>query len=156
MTTVAELNPVSNVLKLEVDGTNWVMFSTRLRIALQDKDVFSHLDGTATEPNKATLPDEHTAWLKKANQACNLLMQKLYDSMLTKLLSLTMAVQWWTSITNEFTIKSSHVVAAMRAAFKKMKCTDNGNVRTHLDKLHTKYEDLIHIGVTLPADQWCT
>src|SRR6202041_2438474 len=57
---------------------------------------------------------------------------------------------------NEFTIKSSHVVAAMRAAFEKLKCADNGNVRTHLDKLRAKYEDLIRVGVTLPADQWCT
>src|ERR1700720_1288951 len=116
MTTVAELNPVSNVPKLEVDGMNWVMFSTRLRIALQDKDVFGHLDGTATEPDKATLPDEHAASIKKEKQARNLLTQKLHDSTLTKLLSLTTAAQWWTSITNEFRAKSSHVFKAMRAA----------------------------------------
>jgi hypothetical protein len=50
MATLAEFNPMSSVPKLEIDGTNWVMFSTRLRIALQDKDVYGHLDGSVQEP----------------------------------------------------------------------------------------------------------
>ena len=156
MSTVAELNPVSNVPKLEVDGTNWVMFSTRLRIALQDKDVFGHLDGTAIKPNAVSKPDEYTAWLKKEHQARNLLTQKLHDSTLTKLLSLDSTVEWWKAITNKFTVKSSHVVAAIRSAFEKMKCADNGNIHVHLDKLRAKHEDLIRVGITLPPDQWST
>ena len=156
MTTVAELNPVSNVPKLEVDGTNWVMFSTRLRIALTDKDVYGHLDGTSAKPDRTTDPDNYAAWLKKENQALNLLTQKLHDTTLTKILSLDSAAKWWTAITHEFTVKSSHVVAAMRTSFDKMKCADNGNIRTHLDKLRAKYEDLIHVKVTVPQDQWAT
>ena len=156
MSTVAELNPVSNVPKLEVDGTNWVMFSTRLRIALTDKDVYGQLDGTSAKPDKTTDPDDYAAWLKKENQALNLLTQKLHDTTLTKVLSLDSAAKWWTAITNEFTVKSSHVVAAMRTSFDKMKCADNGNIRTHLDKLRAKYEDLIRVGVTVPQDQWAT
>ena len=113
MATVAELNPVSNVLELEVDGTNWVMFSTCLCIALMDKDVYGQLDSTSAEPNKATDPNDYAAWLKKENQALNLLTQKLHDTTLTKVLSLKSAVKWWTAITNEFTVKSSHVMAAM-------------------------------------------
>lgn len=59
MSTVAELNPVSNVPKLEVDGTNWVMFSTRLRIALTDKDVYGQLDGTSMKPNQTVDPNDY-------------------------------------------------------------------------------------------------
>ena len=87
MSTVAELNPVSNMPKLEVDGTNRVMFSTRLRIALTDKDVYGQLDGTSAKPDKTTDPNDYTAWLKKENQALNLLTQKLHDTTLTKILS---------------------------------------------------------------------
>jgi len=132
------------------------MFSTRLRIALKDKDVFGHLDGSSKMPDATTLPEEYAAWLKKENQAINLLTQKLHDTTLTKLLALDSAAKWWTTITNEFTVKSSHVVAAMRTAFERMKCPDNGNVRTHLDKLRAKHEDLIRVGVTIPLDQWST
>jgi hypothetical protein len=156
MTTVAKLNPMSNVPKLEVDGTNWVMFSTCLRIALMDKDIYGHLDGTSAKPDQTTDLDNYAAWLKKENQALNLLTQKLHDTTLTKVLSLNSAAKWWTVITHEFTVKSSHIVAAMRTSFNKMKCTDNGNIRTHLDKLRAKYEDLICVGVTVPQDQWAT
>jgi hypothetical protein len=132
------------------------MFSTRLFIALTDKDIYGQLDGTSVKPNQTTDPNDYTAWLKKENQALNLFMQKLHDMTLTKVLSLDSAAKWWTTITNEFTIKSSHVVAVMQTSFDKMKCTDNGNIHTHLDKLHTKYEDFIHVGVTMLQDQWAT
>ena len=155
MTTVAKLNPVSNVPKLEVDSTNWVMFSTRLHIALTDKDVYGHLDGTSAKPDQTMDPDDYAAWLKKENQALNL-MQKLHDTTLTKVLSLDSAAKWWTVITHEFTVKSSHIMAAMRTSFDKMKCADNGNIHTHLDKLRAKYEDLVRVGVTVPQDQWAT
>ena len=156
MSTVVELNPVSNVPKLEVDGTNWVMFSTRIHIALTDKDVYGQLDGTSAGPDKAMDPNDYAGWLKKENQALNLLMQKLHDTTLTKVLSLDSAAKWWTAITNKFTVKSSHVVAAMQTSFDKMKCADNGNVRTHLHTLRAKYEDLIRVGVTVLQDQWAT
>ena len=107
MTTIADLNPMSNVPKLKVDGTNWVMFSTHLHIVLQDKDVFDHLDSTSAELDVATLPNEHAVWLKKENQAINLLTQKLHNLTLTKLLTFNSATKWWTAITNEFTVKSS-------------------------------------------------
>jgi len=156
MATLAEFNPMSSVPKLEIDGTNWVMFSTRLRIALQDKDVYGHLDGSAKKPDATTEPDEYAAWLKKENQAFNLLTQKLHDTTLTKLLALKSVAEWWATVTKEFTVKSSHVVAAMQATFDKLKCADNGNVRTHLDKLRLKHEELIRVGVSIPADQYST
>jgi hypothetical protein len=113
MSTIAELNPVSNVPKLKVDGTNWVMFSTCLCIALMDKDIYGQLDSTSVKSDQTMDPDDYTAWLKKENQALNILMQKLHEMTLTKVLSFNSAVKWWTAITNEFTVKSSHIVAAM-------------------------------------------
>jgi hypothetical protein len=62
----------------------------------------------------------------------------------------------WTSLITKFTVKSSHVVATMHASFDSLKCADNGNVRTHLDKLHFKHEELIGIGITIPPEQYAT
>jgi hypothetical protein len=50
MTSVAELQSLSSVPKLEINGSNWVIFQTRLKWALEDKQVFGHLDGTAIKP----------------------------------------------------------------------------------------------------------
>jgi hypothetical protein len=114
------------------------------------------LMAVSKNPDAAKEPDEHAAWLKKENQAFNLLTQKLHDTTLTKLLALKTVAEWWTTIKTEFTVKSSHVVAAMRATFDKLKCADNGNVRTHLDKLRLKHEELIRVGITIPNDQLAT
>jgi hypothetical protein len=90
------------------------------------------------------------------SKARHLLAQKLHDSTLTKLLHLDTVAKMWSSLTTEFTVKSSHVVAAMRTAFDNLKCADNGNIRIHLDKLRLKYEELVGVGVTIPTEQYAT
>jgi hypothetical protein len=86
---------------------------------------------------------------KSESKARHLLAQKLHDSTLTKLLHLDTVAKMWSALTTEFTVKSSHVVAAMRTAFDNLKCAKNGNVRVHLDKLRLKYEELVGVGVTI-------
>ena len=52
-----------NIPKLEPDGSNWVIFKTRLSWALADRQVFNHLAGTAAKP-VATAVDELAEWEK--------------------------------------------------------------------------------------------
>ena len=56
----------------------------------------------------------------------------------------------------EYTVKSSHVVAAMRSSFESLKCADNVNICTHLDKLHLKYEEIVGIGITILPTEYAT
>jgi hypothetical protein len=62
----------------------------------------------------------------------------------------------WKMIKLEHTVKSSHVVAAMRSSFESLKCADNANIRTHLNKLHLKYKELISIGITILPTEYAT
>ena len=159
MTTVAELQSFSSVPKLETNGSNWIIFQIRLKWALEEKRVFSHLDGTMVKPTAAGEEDiskDVEEWLGNETKARHLLAQKLYDSTLTKLLHLTTVAEVWKTITQEFTVKSSHVVAAMRTSFESLKCANNGNIRTHLDKLRFKYEELVGIGITIPSTEYAT
>ena len=78
---------------------------------------FGHLDGTTTKPSTAptgiditTLVEE---WMSNESKPCHLLAQKLHDSTLTKLLHLATVVEMWKMITQEFSVKSSHVITAM-------------------------------------------
>ena len=119
-------------------------------ISLYDKKCYGHLDGNGKKPTDET-GKKYSTWLKKENQAQNLLVQKLPDSILTKVLALGTVAKWWTVITHKFTVKSSHVVASMQTAFKRIKCTDNSNVCTHLHTLCTKYEELVCMDVTLTS-----
>ena len=158
MTTVAELQSFSTIPKLETNGSNWIIFQIRLKWALEEKRVFGHLDGTTLKPT-ATGDDaakQQEDWLNDETKARRLLAQKLHDSTLTKLLHLSTVAEMWKTITQEFTVKSSHVVAAMRTSFESLKCADNGNIHTHLDKLHFKYEELVGIGITISPTEYAT
>jgi len=135
MTSVSDLQALLSVPKLETNGSNWIIFSICLKWALQKK-VFSHLDGTSPQPAATADAGEQTTWMDNKAKAHHLLAQKLHDSTLTKLLHLTTVALMWTSLTKEFTVESSHVVAAMWASCNSLKCADNSNVHTHLDKLH--------------------
>jgi hypothetical protein len=156
MTSVADLQSLSSVPKLEINGSNWVIFQTRLKWALEDKQVFGHLDGTAIKPADTEDDEIKEKWQKNKTKARQLLAQKLYDSTLTKLLHETTVAEMWSIITQEYSVKSGHVVAAMTTSFNTLKCADNANVRAHLDKLRLKYEELIGVGVTISATDYAT
>ena len=118
--------------------------------------MYGHLDGTVVEPTDEgeDLAEKREEWLVDETKARHHLAQKLHDSTLTKLLHLQMVAKMWKTITQEFTVKSSHVVAAMWTSFKNIKCTNGGNVRTYLDKLRFKYEELVGIGVTISSTEY--
>jgi gag-polypeptide of LTR copia-type/Zinc knuckle len=157
MTSVSELQSLSSVPKLETNGSNWIIFQTQLKWALEDKQVFGHLDGTAIKPADTEKDEEKKeTWLINETKARQLLAQKLYDSTLTKLLHYKTVVEMWAVITQEYSIKSGHVVAAMTTLFNSLKCVDNANVRAHLDKLRLKYEELIGVGITISATDYAT
>ncbi|OJA15736.1 hypothetical protein AZE42_14118, partial [Rhizopogon vesiculosus] len=44
----------SNVPKLEIKGTNWAIFSLRLQIAVEAKELWKHFDGSTPRPVGAT------------------------------------------------------------------------------------------------------
>jgi len=156
MTTISELQSLSSVPKLETNGSNWIIFQTWLRWALEDKQVFGHLDGTAIKPADTEGDEKMEIWQKNETKARQLLAQKLYDSTLTKLLHYKTVVEMWAVITQEYSVKSGHVVAAMTTSFNSLKCADNANVRAHLDKLRLRYEELIGVGVTIFATDYAT
>jgi hypothetical protein len=156
MTSVAEIQSFSSVPKLETNGANWMIFRIHLKWALEEKQVFSHFDGTTVKPADNKPDTEKMDWLNDETKACHLLAQKLHDSTLTKLLHHTTVAEMWTAVTQEFMTKSSHVVAAMCASFDSLNCADNRNICTHLDRLRFKYEELVGIWVTILSTDYAT
>jgi hypothetical protein len=125
-------------------------------VGSQRKRVFGHLDGTTVKPADNKPDMEKSDWLNDKMKARHLLAQKLHDSTLTKLFHHTTVAEMWTAVTQEFTTRSSHVIAAMRASLNSLKCADNRNICTHLDRLCFKYEELVGIGVTVSSADYAT
>lgn len=146
----------NSVPRLDDTGKNFMIFQLRFRLAMEDKELWGHFDGTDPRPSSTADPADISAWEKHEAKARNRLAQKLTDSALTKLLHLSTANTMWASILNEYTIKSAHVISSMRSKFDTMKCADNGNVRTHFDTLRTRFEELNAVGVLITKEQYAT
>jgi hypothetical protein len=95
--------------------------------------------------------DAQATWTENEAEAHHPLAQKLHDLTLTKHLHLDTVLSMWTSLATKFTIKNSHVVTTMHTAFDNLKCADNGNGHTHLNK-----HELVGIGITIPPKEYVT
>ncbi|PBK64763.1 hypothetical protein ARMSODRAFT_892434, partial [Armillaria solidipes] len=165
-TITANFTVLSNVPKLDVSGTNWLIFHYRFEIAVESKGVWGHFNGSEPSPpgpqqgddaaTAAAATAEVTEWKKKEKEARHYLVQKLEDSTLTELLCHATVERMWNALTEKFTALSTHIIADMQARFDNMKCPNNGNVRTHLTSLRMKYEELCAVGMVLTDNQYAT
>jgi len=97
----------SAIDKLDAAGKNWVTFQHHFIIAVKQKQVYGHFNGTEVKPtlSSPTMEDETkalTAWQKKKNTAMYLLSQKLADSTLTKYMWKSTVAEMWSAIILEF------------------------------------------------------
>ncbi|KAK0438535.1 uncharacterized protein EV420DRAFT_1486649 [Desarmillaria tabescens] len=95
-TITADFTVLLNVLKLDVSGTNCLIFHYCFEIAVESKGVWGHFDGSEPSPPGPQQGDNAAAaaaataevveWKKKEKEARHYLVQKLEDSTLTELL----------------------------------------------------------------------
>ncbi|KAI0820689.1 hypothetical protein BC628DRAFT_1295717, partial [Trametes gibbosa] len=104
---------VSALDKLEVRGKNWVSFKRRFTIAVRQKEVWDHFDGSATRPSPAVADaptadeeKELKAWTKAENTALYLLSLKTPEAIFSKYEDRETVALMWTAISDEFTKKS--------------------------------------------------
>ena len=152
----------SNVPKLEIKGTNWAIFSLRLQIAIEAKELWKHFDGTTPRPvgppiagpNGTTVssppdPDDLAKWQKNENLAKHLLFQRIPDSTVLRVRNLTDVVAMWTEIVREYTKKGAYAQTDLRTKFLESRCPSNGDIRQFLDDLRAKRDELSAVGVQI-------
>jgi len=149
--------------KLESNGSNWVMWQSRFTIAVQQKEVYGHFDGSATKP---TMPDGLTGdaktakekeilmWNKKETLAKYLLTQKLPDQIYAKYISKTSAHDMWKGLVTEFTKKSMLMKANLHAEFMQLRYQKNTDLRNEFDRVRMKYVALLNAGIPVSADDY--
>ena len=118
------------VEKLDSSGANWVMFKSRFMIAIDQKDVEGHFDGSeskpvlaenASEDQKRTFEAESKAWKKKEKLALYLLSQKLLDSTFAKYMHKESVAKMWSALVSEFSQKSMLMEANLHSEFIAMR-----------------------------------
>ena len=152
-----------HIPKLEVDGSNWVIFKDRFLFAAAAASLKGHIDGTGKPPvNPVLTPcepltedqklviNEYNTLLMKWEMEENIVKQALAsvipDSLFIEVRRKETATLMWDAVRDQREKKSRMVTIDMRRKLQSEKCNEQGDVRTHLIKLQTMREDLASMG----------
>ena len=147
---------LTNIPRLEQDGSNWAIFQTRFQMAMIASNYWECFEGSrarpiAKDPTAATKEEEGTiaAWEKDDNIARYLLSQRLPDSAVLSFSSCSSVQICWKLVTEEYRAKSAFAKSDLEQVFLEMRCPKGGDVRTFLTSLRSKREELSAVGVAV-------
>jgi hypothetical protein len=157
--------------KLEVTGTNWVIYKDRFKWAVDARGLSEHLEVNSAPPpdplaairttagvavavaltaQQLVLENEWKKEMKDWKQGEAIVKQQIAgtipDSLFMKIRSKTTASEIWTELGNEFQKKSRMVSVDLRRRLQEERCDERGDIRTHFTRLRTMREDLAAMG----------
>src|ERR1700678_1548094 len=152
--------------KLEVSGTNWVIYKDRFAWFLDARGILSHIDGTGIEPKdpiatsvrtKEKFSDEEKQldleWKKELKEwkqgeaiAKQQIASSIPDSLFMKIRAKGTAQAIWTELENHYQNRSRMVSVDLRRRLKDQKGPEKGDVIAHFATLRTMREDLSALG----------
>lgn len=128
MSTIAKLgNEFLCILKLDLTGSNWVIFKEQFLWALDACSILDHIDGTSKEPPANPIPKEdqdsgkltkvqgtlEVEWRKELKEwkqseavAKQQITSSIPDSLFMKIYSKLIVYEIWTSLKNHFQKRS--------------------------------------------------
>ena len=158
-TTVETLPTV--VPTLELNGSNWPVFSMRFRQAMHPSKWWGYFSGTLTLPVPVDpsniMADETEAqqkWVDANLTTQYLLVQWLSDSIAFTMMEYPTAHEQWKSLSDHYTKKSAYVKNNLEPAFCEMKCLKNSDVRTFLVNIWFKCQELKVAGIAVTDSEY--
>ena len=144
--------------KLEVSGTNWVVYKDCFTLALDGCCILDHIDGTGKEPTDPTVEEDRTAkkaltaeqkilepeWKKEMKEwkqgkaiAKQQIASSIPDSLFMKICQKVSACDMWIELGNYFEKRSRMVSIDLRCRLQEVRCAEKGDVIAHLATLRT-------------------
>ena len=128
----------SNVLKLDVFGANWAIWSLHFFIAIDAKGKWGHFDGTLPRPVPPlntpfslltqTILTEVYQWDDDEHVSRYLLTQRIPDSTVMHLCGLLTVHAMWEAISREYSVKGAYAQMDLHTQFIESKCPEGGDV----------------------------
>ncbi|RDB21868.1 Retrovirus-related Pol polyprotein from transposon TNT 1-94 [Hypsizygus marmoreus] len=161
--------------KLDVSGSNWVIYKDRFMWSIDARGLLGHLTGVEIQPVdpiedrdkeresplvltkvQKALDEEYKTKLKTWRQGEAIVKQQIAgtipDSLFMKIRGLPKAQGIWEALSNDFQKKSRMVSVDLRRRLQDERCPEKGDVRAHFAKLRTMREDLAAMGHP-PSDE---
>ncbi|OJT06207.1 hypothetical protein TRAPUB_2943 [Trametes pubescens] len=153
---------IAGVEKLDSMGSNWLISEQQFTIAVKQKEVWGHFDGTTVRPTQAgdtATPAETTtitAWEKKENFTLYLLTLKIVPATYAKHKRKGDTAKIWKAITQEFTSKSLLARSNLRRDFLNMRADPSQDLRSEIDRLQLTYENLLMYDVAISSTEYAS
>ena len=155
--------------KLDVSGSNWVLYKERFFWALDARAILDHVDGTGKEPidpvpnqsretgrlsdKEKELEKEWKKELKEWKQGEAVAKQQIAssipDSLFMKIRTKLTAYDIWKELEGHFQNRSRMVSVDLRRRIQDLRCAEKGDMVAHFATLRTMREDLSVMGQPL-------
>jgi hypothetical protein len=122
---------------------------------------WGHFDGSSKCPASAD-PDKPTNeekaaqadWDQNEMVAKYLLTQCMPDSTAVHIRTITLVMDHWTKVKNEYSVKSQYAKVDLLTTFSELHCSSVSEVWTFLGQMHVKREELAAIGVEVIGKEY--
>src|SRR6202522_1436698 len=154
--------------KLDVSGTNWVIFKDRFTWALDARGILDHIDGTGKEPTDPITKEKREKALSEEKEKLEIDWKKdvkewkqgeaiakrqiassIPDSLFMKIRAKGTAYEIWTELGKHFEKRSRMVSIDLRQRLQELRCAEKGSILDHFSTLRTMREDLSSMGEPL-------
>ena len=175
MTSTSKLgDEFLRIPKLDVSGSNWVLYKERFFWALDARAILDHVDGTGQEPTDpvpkesreaATLSDKEKEldkeWKKELKEwkqseaiAKQQITSSIPDSLFMKIRTKGTAHEIWKELENHFQNRSRVVSVDLQRRIQELRCAEKGDMLSHFATLQTMREDLAAMGQLLSENDF--
>jgi Reverse transcriptase (RNA-dependent DNA polymerase)/gag-polypeptide of LTR copia-type/GAG-pre-integrase domain len=175
MTTTSKLgDEFLRIPKLDVSGSNWVLYKERFFWALDARAILDHVDGKSAEPadpiseksreaNKLTEEEKELEkqWKKELREwkqgeavAKQQIASSIPDSLFMKIRAKSTAYEIWKELEGHFQNRSRMVSIDLRRRIQDLRCAEKGDMVAHFATLRTMREDLAAMGQPLSEDDF--
>ena len=175
MTTTTKLgDEFLRIPKLDVSGSNWVLYKERFFWALDARAILDHVDGSGVEPIDPVPEATRTAnrlsdkekeldkeWKKEMKEwkqseavAKQHIASSIPDSLFMKIRTKKTAYEIWKELENHFQNRSRMVSVDLRRRIQELRCAEKGDMLNHFATLRTMREDLAAMGQPLSENDF--
>jgi hypothetical protein len=175
MTTTSKLgDEFLRIPKLDVSGSNWVLYKERFLWALDARGISEHINGVADMPADPVTPKsreekklsdaekvldkewkkELKEWKQNEAVAKQQIASSIPDSLFMKIRAKGTAYEIWKDLENHFQNRSRMVSVDLRRRIQELRCAEKGDMLSHFATLRTMREDLAAMGQPLNEDDF--
>jgi transposase InsO family protein len=160
------------VERLNTDGSNWPLWRATLLSYFESKNLLRHIEGTAIKPpDPPTFPKGYTLtseedsqveraeermekYLAREGQVKTQIILSVSESLALMLQKMKTAREVWDSLVTEMTKKPKMVLTSLQRQLRNIRCSEEDDLRQHLDKAQDLYARLNDMGATISEDEF--